>query len=288
MSMKGRKLTLITRAEWGAKPPTRVTPLSTPVREIWIHHGAGSSDNPIGQWKGYQSFHMDVRGWSDIAYNFGIGKGGEVLEGRGALRVGGGTGSPQDQRSYSVCFIGNFEVEQPTTAALDACGDLLADLIDKGLLTRDFTIHGDREVNQTACPGRYLYPKIEAIRQAALTVDDDEGDDMSLTVNNLRTGETAYRAGESWAIRFVQQVLSLPAVGTYVGPKNGRPSAVLDQAVADAKQVLLGREDASPTMGADLWRAIVAQGAQLPLEPAIVPDAKCEAKLAEIRRIVGS
>jgi len=113
-------MTMITRAEWGARQPTRVTALSTPVREIWIHHGAGSSANPIDQWRGYQRFHMDVKGWSDIAYNFGIGRGGEVLEGRGALRVGGGTGSPQDQRSYSVCFIGNFENEHPTREALNA------------------------------------------------------------------------------------------------------------------------------------------------------------------------
>ena len=64
---KGDNVTLITRAEWGAKPPTRVTPLSTPVREIWIHHGAGSSANPIDQWRGYQAFHMGTRGWSFLS-----------------------------------------------------------------------------------------------------------------------------------------------------------------------------------------------------------------------------
>jgi len=119
--------------------------------------------------------------------------------------------------------------------------------------------------------------------------DNDKGDDMSLTVHNLRNGEAAYRLGEEWAVRFVQQVLSLPAVGTYDGRKDGKPSGQLDQAVADAKGVLLGREDASPVMGADLWRAIVAQAAQLPLEPAIVErtiEADCskvEAELAKAR-----
>jgi hypothetical protein len=291
---EGDKVNIITRAEWGARPPTRTTALSTPVREIWIHHGAGSSANPIEQWRGYQAFHMGTRGWSDIAYNFGIGRGGEILEGRGAARVGGGTGSPQDQRSYSVCFVGNFEVEQPTQAALDACAELLAALIDDGVLTRDFTIHGDREKNSTACPGRNLYPRIQQIRSAALAIVDgassDEGEDMSLTVRNLRTGHEAYRTGEGWAVRFVQQVLSLPALDAYKGPIDGQRSPALNEAITRAKTILPGATGTGPAMGADLWRELVRVGGGFPAETALVEvPGDCsavEAELAKSRAMV--
>jgi N-acetylmuramoyl-L-alanine amidase len=271
---------LITRAEWGARPPTRTTPLSTPVREIWIHHGAGSSSDPVAQWRGYQRLHMDTRKWSDIAYNFGIGRGGEVLEGRGPSNVGGGTGSPQDQRSYSVCFIGNFETEQPTQQALDACSALLAGLIDEGLLTRDFQIYGDRDKNSTACPGRNLYPRLQQIRTTALTITDAEDDDMSLTVRNLRTGHEAFRTGEAWAVRFVQQVLALPAIGTYSGPVDGQRSAALNDAIGRAKAILPGATGTGPAMGADLWRELVRVAGGFPAETAIVPAdcAKVEAE----------
>jgi hypothetical protein len=277
---------LITRAEWGARPPTRTTPLSTPVREIWIHHGAGSSTGPIEQWRGYQRLHMDTRKWSDIAYSFGIGRGGEVLEGRGPSNVGGGTGSPQDQRSYSVCFIGNFETEQPTQQALDACSALLAGLIDEGLLTRDFQIYGDRDKNSTACPGRNLYPRLQQIRTTALTITDAEDTDMSLTVRNLRTGHEAFRTGEAWAVRFVQQVLALPAISAYGGPIDGQRSPALNEAIARAKAILPGATGTGPAMGADLWRELVRVAGGFPAETAIVPQ-DCTAVEAELAKARG-
>lgn len=283
---------MITRSEWGARQPRSTTALSTPVREIWIHHGAGPSTDPVAQWRGYQRLHMDDRGWSDIAYNFGIGRAGEILEGRGAARVGGGTGSPEDQRSYSVCFIGNFEVEHPTRQALTACAELLAALIDDQVLTRDFTIFGDRDTNATACPGRHLYARLGDIRTAALDIvdanDNGDDDDMSLTPRNLRTGHEAYAGGEPWAVRFVQQVLSLPVLDVYKGPVDGQRSRQLGEAIVRAKQILPGASGTGPALGADLWRELVRVAGGFPAETAIVErPADCSAVEAELAKARG-
>ena len=272
-------MTLITRAEWGARQPTSVTALSTPVREIWIHHGAGSSTGPVEQWRGYQRYHMDTLGWSDIAYSFGIGRGGEVLEGRGALRVGGGTGSPQDSYSYSVCFIGNFETEQPTQAALDACADLLADLIESQLLTRDFTIHGDREKNQTACPGKHLYARIQEIRTAALAiVDDTQGEDM-LTVDLIRTGHTAKGADE-----FARAALA------ELGFRPGAQGLQMEQAVIRAKrQWFPSGSDFDGVIRGPFWRRMIAElsGACPEAVIAQLPPADCTACEGELAKARG-
>jgi len=70
----GGRVTLVTRAEWGARPP-RTAPenITVPVNMTFIHH----SDAPwrgtnltecIKQVQSIQNFHMDVRGITVLSY----------------------------------------------------------------------------------------------------------------------------------------------------------------------------------------------------------------------------
>jgi N-acetylmuramoyl-L-alanine amidase len=66
-------LKLVSRKQWGARPPTAVTPLR-PSRGVVVHYSASDADersnhnNCAGRVRGIQRYHMDTRGWNDVAY----------------------------------------------------------------------------------------------------------------------------------------------------------------------------------------------------------------------------
>jgi hypothetical protein len=121
----------------------------------------------------------------------------------------------------------------------------------------------------------------------ALCRGEEDTEDMSLTVRNLRTGHEAFRTGEAWAIRFVQQVLSLPALDAYKGPIDGQRTPALNEAISRAKAILPGATGTGPAMGADLWRELVRVAGAFPAETAIVEVpgdcSKVETELATAR-----
>ena len=108
-------MALITREEWGARPPRNVSHNISPISATG--HWGGPSP-----WRGknftdhsqcyaivraWQNFHMDTRGWSDIAYNGMPCPHGDVFQGRW-LRVrsaANGTNSG-NFNSYALCYIG--------------------------------------------------------------------------------------------------------------------------------------------------------------------------------------
>jgi N-acetylmuramoyl-L-alanine amidase len=84
---------------------------------------------------------------------------GRVYEGRGWNRHNGAT-KGYNGNSLAFCWTGNYDTSQPTQASIDAGRALLAQGMRDGYLTADFTIRGHRDVASTACPGRYLYPRL--------------------------------------------------------------------------------------------------------------------------------
>src|SRR5687767_1957833 len=92
---------VISRSEWGARLPDHQAPnefgfATSPLNPEWytypetltdvyntvvIHHSASllASDETMAD---IQDSHMDVNGWADIAYHYGIDKDGLIYEGR--------------------------------------------------------------------------------------------------------------------------------------------------------------------------------------------------------------
>src|SRR5918992_2005798 len=94
---------IISRAEWGARAPrSRMTTTWDRRTEFVVHH----SDGPTTQTpRSIQGFHMDGRGWVDIAYNFLVDRLGRIFEGRGWLTVGAHA-EGHNISGLGVCFIG--------------------------------------------------------------------------------------------------------------------------------------------------------------------------------------
>lgn len=152
-------MNIISREEWGAVPPTHTAQLDIPTRDLILHH-AGSSGGGARRVRAIQRFHMESRGWSDIAYHYLIDSDGTIYEGRGAGIRGGATFG-QNATSHAICLLGNFDREEPAEAALQS----LVELIQIGHPTfwPDEITGGHRDFRSTSCPGDNLYARISKI-----------------------------------------------------------------------------------------------------------------------------
>jgi hypothetical protein len=178
---------IFSRAQWGADERLRDKP-SLHYGEIhagFVHHTVNangySRDQVPSILRGIYAYHTQSRGWSDVGYNFLVDRFGRIWEGRygGVDRpvVGAHTLGYNDD-SFAMSAIGNYETAQPSQAMLDAYARLFAWKLSLSGIRADDTrqyvtsrwfqaINGHRDAGQTACPGRYLYAKIPAIRRAA-------------------------------------------------------------------------------------------------------------------------
>jgi N-acetylmuramoyl-L-alanine amidase. len=155
---------VISRAGWGAKPPTH-TPETMPVPQahVWIHHSVtDASSSATGDMRTLQNIAFG-RGFADVSYSFAVHPSGAVLEGRGWGIVGAHTLN-YNSTSHGIVFIGDFTKVSPTREALDACRWLIAEGVRLGKISSPQHIGGHRDVYATACPGPNLYDQINYIR----------------------------------------------------------------------------------------------------------------------------
>lgn len=156
---------IVPRAVWGARNPKEIVRLRGSVSDLFVHHTAGAAPPDLkgnlerfkerDVMKGIQSYHMDVKLWNDIAYNFVIFPSGRIYRGRGWSRVGAHT---EDHNSSSVafCFAGNYETETPTRKAIESAQWLKRRGKRWGKLKAPVRTRGHRQVFPTACPGDNL------------------------------------------------------------------------------------------------------------------------------------
>ena len=114
----------LTRAALELRPPRAITALLT-AEGITAHYAGPSPWGKVDRssaarfeattdharcatiWRAWQAFHMNDRGWSDIAYNSGICPHGWRLEGRGiGVRSAANGTSAGNRRSYAFCYLG--------------------------------------------------------------------------------------------------------------------------------------------------------------------------------------
>jgi hypothetical protein len=164
---------ILTRDQWGAKPPVKAMPIQTPAR-ITIHH-----TGHLANWKktlkeklqSLQAFSQtDSRlddgrpkaAWGDIPYHFYIDVGGAVGEGRKVNFVGD-TNTDYDPTGHiGIVIEGDFDREKPTAAQIQSLERLLL------MLTEQYHIDVGKigthqQFAHTACPGKNLMAVLPAI-----------------------------------------------------------------------------------------------------------------------------
>jgi len=151
---------IVSRAEWGARPPSSTSSISHPIPMVFVHHtetGACFTQSACESIvRSIQNYHMDSNGWSDIGYNFLVGEDGNAYEGRGWNNVGAHA-SDWNSQSLGISVIGSFMTSPPNNAALNVIEQLITCGTDSGDIENLYSLHGHRDGGCTDCPGDALY-----------------------------------------------------------------------------------------------------------------------------------
>lgn len=155
----------MTRAEWVASPPrTTLDRLFPPVSRVIIAHTATESCETKGKCvfhvRFIQNFHMESRGWDDIAYNFLVGGDGMVYEGRGWDNQGAHT-KGYNKDSICIAFIGSYEDKLPKNISITAALLLIEEGVKLNKVKKDYKLYGARQLNGLESPGKKFYEVIK-------------------------------------------------------------------------------------------------------------------------------
>lgn len=155
---------IVQRDEWGARHSPGRSPMPAPVNALRIHHTVTTpTADPCRDMRNIERI-LNQRGLAP-GYSFTIHPSGVILVGAGSNK--GAHTSGQNGTSYGIAFIGNYESTEPNWAQFAAAGYLMNALRFVGAIPADLHetwIAPHSDTSSTACPGRLLRPKLEAIR----------------------------------------------------------------------------------------------------------------------------
>jgi hypothetical protein len=194
---------IIPRAAWGADEGLRLGqcpegPAYAPTVKVgFVHHTVTSNSYGPGDSaaiiRGIYAFHVNGRGWCDIAYNFLVDRYGQIFEGRfGGVDwpvIGGHTGGFNTE-SFGVAMIGTFSSQAPPPATAAGVQHVLAwklgaaywsphgvdYLLSRcvencryapGTLVPFNAIAGHTDATLTSCPGAAAYAQLPGLRNGA-------------------------------------------------------------------------------------------------------------------------
>ncbi len=200
---------LLTRAQWGANESLRCKADGTPkfswnfhpTQKLIVHHTvtANADPDPAATVRAIYQYHVQDRGFIDIAYNFLVDAGGTIYKGRysgpkgtcfqdsvtgenaDGLGVTGAHTGGFNSGTMGIAILGNYVSTPIPEAARLALVEHLAWESERHLLdplaTTEYVnpaggatntapnISGHRDWTATQCPGEMLYDVLPAIRQ---------------------------------------------------------------------------------------------------------------------------
>ena len=151
---------IVSRRQWGArKPKDRSYQDPRSVRELFIHYSESPSASSLSEQKkimrGLQDFHMDGRGWSDIAYNYLVFNGSRprVFYGRGA-RVIPAAQLNHNTGTVAVCVVmrAGDKLWWQTKLQLRR----VVYHLRRKIIKRNVPVRPHSAVTETSCPGDQL------------------------------------------------------------------------------------------------------------------------------------
>jgi len=123
------------------------------IAKIVVHHTG--VDTTIDKLRA----SVQRRGYSDIPYHFVIDTDGTLHATRPITRMGAHC-KGHNADSIGIALMGNLDRVPPTEAQVATLTRLIADLRRK----YPVPIFGHGELRNTACPGKFLHPVLDALR----------------------------------------------------------------------------------------------------------------------------
>ncbi|WP_050349072.1 N-acetylmuramoyl-L-alanine amidase [Arsenicicoccus sp. oral taxon 190] len=204
---------VISRAGWGADERLRngcVPSINPTTQVVVVHHTAGQNSYTAAQSasiiRGIYAYDTGGLGWCDVAYNMIVDKYGQKFEGRyGGLNrsVKGAHADSFNTRTFGISILGNYDTTPVPDAGMWALKQGIAMRISqfyirpygqttlyseyngttskyaKGQAYLANNIAGHRDSSNTACPGRYLYPRLKELRDGAASLAGWNGSTFS-------------------------------------------------------------------------------------------------------------
>jgi hypothetical protein len=150
----------VSRADWGARSRS-CGPTHSP-NKLTVHHTDTPNDDNISmarRVRQIQNFHIDSRGWCDIAYHFLIGQDGKIYQGRNENIIGAHAANA-NQNNVGISFVGQYMTRTPTDGQLEAAAAVMRAMkAEYGITLNRTNVKGHRQVGttSTSCPGDRLY-----------------------------------------------------------------------------------------------------------------------------------
>lgn len=182
------RLELLGRGAWNARP-RRHHPGSldaADVRGLAFHWPGTQSSRPLSKaavpraLRSWQSFHMDGRGWSDIAYQAAVDQWGRVWELRGLANRSAANGGTDVNGTYGAVLLVLVQNEEPTAEMVAAVRRVVAEHRRLFPKSRQLVGHGDiRPGGWTDCPG-------PAVRRRLRLEDFEPREEEEVTEKDIR------------------------------------------------------------------------------------------------------
>lgn len=163
-------VTYLPRSAWGARAPEGGPGALTPSRVEGVAlHWPGMGSRRLSKaadvaeaLRGWQAYHMDDRGWSDIAYQVAVDQAGRAWTLRGLRTQSGANGNNDVNERYGAILLIVGTGEDPTPELIATTRAVVADfreLYHDGTAIRP---HSAVRPAGTDCPGDEVRALIEA------------------------------------------------------------------------------------------------------------------------------
>lgn len=159
---------IISRAEWGARPPRSINTTTWSRRtEFIVHYSGASASQSV---RSIQNYCMDTKGFSDIDYNALVDMQGRIYEGRTGIWLTVGSHClNHNTAGIGVCLVGDEST--PITPAVKSAIRWLCDEANRlrraAGVVGALSIHPHSDFVQTSCPGDQLRAWVRAGMPAA-------------------------------------------------------------------------------------------------------------------------
>lgn len=135
------------------------------ITSITLHHEGSPKpllpgDDPVQQLRNLQSWGERDRNWWDVPYHYLIDLDGNVYEGRDWHYMGETNTTYDPSGHLLITVIGNYNLQEPTPAELDAIADIMAWAVKEFDVPLD-SIKGHYQYAETGCPGKNLRKYLE-------------------------------------------------------------------------------------------------------------------------------
>ena len=135
------------------------------ITNVTLHHTGDAKpllpgDSPVTRLRNLQSWGASDRNWWDLPYHFLLGLNGDIYEGRDYHFMGETNTAYDPGGHFLISVIGNYEIQEPTPAQLNAIADMMAWALSEFHLPLD-KIGGHYNYADTGCPGKNLRKYLE-------------------------------------------------------------------------------------------------------------------------------